>query len=439
MANEITPQQLFSEYGVLNDLRPADGLTGDRRSLTTTDALSAVLEQAYTPDAIGSKTRFGGIVMATVLSDQPVASVNPIENLEYVSRQLELANDPSLTNEALYFTYKVYIHETDPRVVIDIDELLKEDARKLNLQGLSLAERISTLPDATLALDANIPNSQIAIEPGTLVEVIYLNEERYLNPQIVNVGSKIFDINFDNSSIKLKHQAGTPTTLGAPTPGQEKAINLKDLRRQIFESKGNETIKALSGYTFSSSDARGGLDGPLNKKSGLSWERNAILDIPEQRQLKNKFMPEIEAMLNRLGMPLTTFERILRKESGIFDPYAINNNTAATGLIQFMPKTAKGLGTTVEKLLTMGPKEQLTYVEKYFSNLKGSRTISSNNQGVDWYFLVFYPAAIGKDDNYEIGGNNKKLAASQNPAYRDPLHPQNFITRRSVISAWKKS
>lgn len=202
MANEITPQQIFSQYGILNDLRPADGLSGDRRSLTTTDAISAVLEQAFTPDAIGNKTVFGGIVFGTYYGDQPVIS-NPMENLEYVSKQLALADSPELTGEAVYYKYKVYVHEGDPRVLIDIDELLKDNATgKLNLPGMSLADRVDSLPEASLSLDASIPNGQLAILPGTLVSVIYA-DEKFQKPQIVKVGPKIFDINLQNSSIKM--------------------------------------------------------------------------------------------------------------------------------------------------------------------------------------------------------------------------------------------
>jgi len=447
MANKITPQQMFREYGVFNDLRPADGLSGDRRTLTTTDALSAVLEKNFTPDAIGDKKLFGGIVMGTMLSDQPVAS-NPMENLEYVSQQIELANNPDAEGQDVYYKYKVYVHEADPRIVMPIEELLAGSKKRIKFEGLSLLDRINSLPEASLALGADIPGAKVGIQPGTLVEVIYSNEAKFLNPQIVKVGSKVLDVNISQSSLKIIHQTAGTTTLRSSsgsgsgtssrdTPSRRAARALaekqKDLRKQIFESKGNEKLVDSKGIEFDTKTTRGGLEGPFEKKSNRGWTSNAILSQEDQRALKAKFMPEIKAMLGRLGMPLVTFERILRKESGIFDPYAVNGNTSATGLIQFMPKTAKSLGTTVEDLLTMGPKKQLGYVEKYFQKLKANRTISSDNDGVDWYFLVFYPKAIGKPDTYVIGS---AYTAEVNPGYADPQHPEKRITRRRVVARW---
>ena len=45
--------------------------------------------------------------------------------------------------------------------------------------------------------------------------------------------------------------------------------------------------------------------------------------------------------------------------------HRITNSIGATGLIQFMPATAVGLGTTCEKLRQMSNVEQLDYVKKH--------------------------------------------------------------------------
>ena len=80
-------------------------------------------------------------------------------------------------------------------------------------------------------------------------------------------------------------------------------------------------------------------------------------------------------------------------ESGeSFSPKKVNTaGSGATGLIQIMPRTAKGLGTTTEKLAATTPEQQLDYVEKYLSAYKGKM-----HSLEDVYMAVLYPADIGK-------------------------------------------
>jgi hypothetical protein len=68
--------------------------------------------------------------------------------------------------------------------------------------------------------------------------------------------------------------------------------------------------------------------------------------------------------------------------------------SGATGLIQFMPKTARGLGTSDVKLERMTAVEQLDYVEAYFKPYaRRIRTLS------DMYMAILAPAHIGKPDD----------------------------------------
>lgn len=69
--------------------------------------------------------------------------------------------------------------------------------------------------------------------------------------------------------------------------------------------------------------------------------------------------------------------------------------SGATGLIQFMPSTAKGLGTTTTALARMSPEDQLNYVYKYFLPYQGRL----NNLG-DIYMAILWPKAVGKPDSY---------------------------------------
>lgn len=201
MANNISLESILNTYGSLNDLRVPDGLSGDRRTLSTTDALSAILEKAYTADSLANKTFFSGIVMATLPSNAPTFTT-VTENLEYLS-SVATKTPTSSTNQNLYFIYKVHIPEIDPRNILE----------EKFLNCMSLAQKINTLPDAVLAGGAKESNALKAIQPGTLVEITFTNEERFLNPRIVKIGPKLFDINLDGSSIRSKFNGSNSVTL----------------------------------------------------------------------------------------------------------------------------------------------------------------------------------------------------------------------------------
>lgn len=85
---------------------------------------------------------------------------------------------------------------------------------------------------------------------------------------------------------------------------------------------------------------------------------------------------------------------------GTFSPSEVNKaGSGATGLIQFMPRTAKALGTTTEKLARMSQTEQLTYVFKYLDQFKFNW---SGMDVDDVYMSVLYPKAAGKPDGYVL-------------------------------------
>lgn len=68
--------------------------------------------------------------------------------------------------------------------------------------------------------------------------------------------------------------------------------------------------------------------------------------------------------------------------------------SGATGLIQFMPKTAKELGTSVEELATMSRIRQLGFVYLYFKQFSKMR-----GPGItlaDMYMAILMPSYIGQ-------------------------------------------
>lgn len=89
---------------------------------------------------------------------------------------------------------------------------------------------------------------------------------------------------------------------------------------------------------------------------------------------------------------------VIDLESG-GDPRALNPDTGATGLIQFMPDTARSMGTSVEALAELPADRQLAYVEAFLrSNLAG-RVLTDVG---DYYLVTFMPGRVGSPDSFVL-------------------------------------
>ena len=108
------------------------------------------------------------------------------------------------------------------------------------------------------------------------------------------------------------------------------------------------------------------------------------------------FKKKLEKVATALGVRSSDLIAIMKQESGI-NPQA-RNPSGATGLIQFMPKTAIALGTTTDDLYKMDGVQQLDYVYRYFKMVGvGNGTLG------DLYMAVFMPKYVGYDDKHVLG------------------------------------
>lgn len=82
--------------------------------------------------------------------------------------------------------------------------------------------------------------------------------------------------------------------------------------------------------------------------------------------------------------------------------------SGAVGLIQFMPSTAQGLGTTVENLSLLSAEDQLDYVAQYFKPY--APRIHSLS---DMYMAILLPKYIGQPDDSQLFTNGS-VAYRQN-------------------------
>lgn len=120
-----------------------------------------------------------------------------------------------------------------------------------------------------------------------------------------------------------------------------------------------------------------------------------VLDIDGLRGTSGSFRSALAEMALSLGLDPSYIAAVMAIETGrTFSPSIQNPFTNATGLIQFMPATARAMGTTVDALKRMSAVGQLEYVKRFFRPHVGR--IRPNVPG-DYYLAVFYPAYIGRD------------------------------------------
>ena len=134
------------------------------------------------------------------------------------------------------------------------------------------------------------------------------------------------------------------------------------------------------------------LSKPNVRSSAANIDTTVIQDPDFNKKLNN--------IATQLGVKSSDLLAIMKQESGV-DPQAVNKMSGATGLIQFMPDTARGLGTTVEDLRKMTAVEQLDYVYKYFKSVG----VKPGMELGDLYMAVFMPKYVGYDDAHVLGAN----------------------------------
>lgn len=115
--------------------------------------------------------------------------------------------------------------------------------------------------------------------------------------------------------------------------------------------------------------------------------------VPGSERLSPAFRAKVAQVARRLKMDPQHLLTVMSFETaGTFDPAKRNEaGSGATGLIQFMPATARQLGTTTEALARMAPEEQLDYVERYLRPYAGRMRTQQ-----DAYLAVLNPSAMGK-------------------------------------------
>lgn len=147
--------------------------------------------------------------------------------------------------------------------------------------------------------------------------------------------------------------------------------------------------------------------------SDLSENLGNVEKIAWGAKVSDAFKRKVIVISKGLGVSPDFLMACIAFETGeTFSPEVKNAaGSGAVGLIQFMPSSAKMLGTSTEALEKMTAETQLDYVEKYFKPQRGKlKTLE------DVYMAILYPAAIGKSPDYALFEKGTK-AYKQNSGF----------------------
>lgn len=118
-----------------------------------------------------------------------------------------------------------------------------------------------------------------------------------------------------------------------------------------------------------------------------------MVSIAWGKKVSNNFKAEVIAISGRIGCDPSHLMSAMAFETGeTFSP-SIKSRAGggATGLIQFLPSTARSLGTSTAALAAMTAESQLAFVEKYMTPFRGKLATLS-----DVYMAILFPNAVGK-------------------------------------------
>jgi uncharacterized protein (DUF2345 family) len=163
-------------------------------------------------------------------------------------------------------------------------------------------------------------------------------------------------------------------------------------------------------FSPTNTDVSAGLRGGDNA-SNVPWpEPNG--SQPADWAKDRSFLLKVKEVAKSINCDYVDLLACMSFETGrTFNPN-LRNSIGATGLIQFIPSTAKGLGTTTDYLAGLTRTDQMAWVEKYF---KAGPLGKLGSAGIDdLYMAILWPAAVGKPSGYRLFEAGTK-AYTQNP------------------------
>lgn len=309
-----------------------------------------------------------------------------------------------------------------------IKEILEDMSRRGFLKGVA----------GTAAMAAT-GNAFAKSQPGTITVTAKPGDTIYSIGRQYNVTpQELFKLNNMNNATKLEKgqtiKVPKPSTPVKPTPQATKP----------YTPPGYDPNKPGSGIYADPNDK--GLERPV-KHAELTKPVPVQQPVSHGSALQEPgFMKKLQQVANALGVETRVLLGIMKHETGnTLSPQAkAPGKHGAVGLIQFIPKTARELGTSTEALAKMSATQQLDYVYRFYKNVG----VKPGMDIGDMYMCTFMPAyvhkpvdtIIGKKNGGTLPGTDQNMHAIWvgNPAFSNE-HKKPYFTIRDVknrIEQW---
>lgn len=207
------------------------------------------------------------------------------------------------------------------------------------------------------------------------------------------------------------YAAGTINSIMQRVPTHEPWPQHENIDPAAFSSNGTDAFAGAAGGNFSANKT----SVPINPNQPQDWTED------------KEFIKKVKEVAASIKCDYVDLLACISFETGrTFNP-SIRNSIGATGLIQFIPSTAQGLGTTTDSLAALTRTQQMEWVQRYFKRTNVS-SLSKVTLG-DLYSAILWPAAVGQPDDYVLFRAGTK-AYSQNPIDKNG---KGFATKEDAV------
>lgn len=226
-----------------------------------------------------------------------------------------------------------------------------------------------------------------------------------------------------------KQEAQNNMASGMSPEQQQKMLMLKQMIEQSGNSMGqvsqednSEGIdENLGGMRYG-----GGFNGLRHFAPGGENISNDQKLKYERTKLDPEFYNKLIKVADHLKVHPYELLIVMQHESNLDSTAPNQEKSGALGLIQFMPRTARNLGTSIKDLEKMSASKQLDYVEAYYLQ----NDLKPGAKAEEMYMTTFLPAFVNKPDDFVLGKKGDQSILyweGKDPITRNIIYLQNKV------------